>query len=86
MDSTINSGPNQIHFVAVNRVVPHAPRENAGPNEGTVWEDAPHGCQVFFDRCQEVRGAVSAQVIATQVHDEDVRVRPNGLELVELGK
>lgn len=47
-------------------------------------EDAPHGGQILFDGGQEVGGAVGAQVVAPQVHDEDVWVGPRDLELVEL--
>lgn len=86
MDSTIHCGSNQINFVAVGRVAPRPPRKNVGPNEDTVREDAPHGGQVLLDGGQQVSGAVGAQVIATQVHDEDVWVGPGDLELVELGQ
>lgn len=72
--------------MAVWRVAPHPPRENVRPNKEALWKDAPHGGQVLLDGGQKVSWAVSAQVVATQVHDEDIWVGPGDLQLVELGQ
>lgn len=86
LDPAIHCGSDQIYFVAVSRVAPCPPREDVGPHEDAVWEDAPHGGQVLLDRGQQVGGAVSAQVVAAQVYDEDIWVGPGDLQLVELGQ
>lgn len=86
VNATVHRGPYQVHLVVVRRVPPHAAREDVGPDEQALWEDAAHGAQVLLDRCQEVRGALGTQVVAAQVHDEHVRVGPLYLKLVEQGK
>lgn len=86
LDPAIDRGSDQINLVAVSRVTPHPPREDVGPHEDALREDAPHGRQVLLDRSQQVGGAVGAQVVAAQVHNEDVRVGPGDFQLVELGK
>lgn len=86
LDPAIHCGSDQINFMAVLWVAPRPAREDVGPHEDTLRENAPHGRQVLLDRGQQVSGAVSAQVVATQVYDEDVRVGPGDLQLVELGQ
>jgi len=86
LDPAVHRGADQIHFVVVGRVAPHPAREHIGPHEEALGEDAPHGGQVLLDGGQQVGGAVGAQVVAPQVHDEDVRVGPGDLQLVELGQ
>lgn len=72
--------------MVIRRVAPQPPRENVGPHQDAVRKDALHGGQVLLDRGQQVGGAVGAQVVAAQVHDEDVWVGPGDLQLVELGQ
>lgn len=86
LDPAIHRASDQINFVAVGGVTPRPPRKDVGPHQDALWEDAPHGGQVLLYGGQQVGGAVGAQVIAAKVHDEDVRVGPGDLQLVELGQ
>lgn len=86
VDPAVHCGSDQLHLVVVRRVPPHPPRQDVGPHQEALWENAPHGGQVFLDGGQQVSGTLGAQVVAAQMHDENVRVGPRDLQLVELGK
>lgn len=70
--------------MAVAGVAPHPAWEDVGPHQDAPREDAPDGGQILLDGGQEVSGTVGAQVVTAQVNDEDVRVGPGDLQLVEL--
>ena len=86
VDAAVDRGSHQVHLMVVCRVPPHPAWEDVGPDQQTLGEDAAHGAQVLLDRRQQVCGALSAQVVASQVHDEHIWVRPLHLELVEQGQ
>lgn len=84
LNPAVHCCSDQIHLLAVTGVAPHPARKDAGPYQDAMREDAPHGCQVLLDGGQQVGGTVGTQIVATQMQDENIRVGPGDLQLVEL--